>query len=111
MLWLIDVEKTIQFYREILHFTQSHFVPSLQWGYVCKDAVEIMFTKFENDMPESGPVFTCSLYLNTDNADTWWELLKDKADIFYPIENFEYQMKEFAIKGCNGYIIQFGQPV
>ncbi len=29
----------------------------------------------------------------------------------YPIENFEYQMREFAIRDVHGYIIQFGQEI
>jgi len=39
----------------------------------------------------------------------WYESLADKARIYYPSENFEYAMREFAIKDCNGYILQFGQ--
>ena len=41
--------------------------------------------------------------------NAWWELLKDKAEVVYPIEDFEYGMREFAIKDCNGYMLQFGQ--
>jgi hypothetical protein len=29
----------------------------------------------------------------------------------YPIENFAYQMREFAIRDVNGYIIQFGREI
>ena len=111
MLWVNDLEKTIEYYTKVLNFTYSHFEPSEQWGYVIRDEVEIMFSKFEHLMPEGHPEFTGSLYINTDNADAWWELLKDKADVYYPIDNFSYNMREFAIKDCNGYILQFGQPI
>jgi hypothetical protein len=72
-----------------------------------KDGREIMFASLHNLSPGNGPRFTGSLYFNTDNADTLWELLQDKATIFYAIENFNYNMREFAIKDCNGYILQF----
>ena len=50
-------------------------------------------------------------YLDTDNANDWWEKLKDKVEVVYPIEDFEYNMREFAIRDCNGYMIQFGQEI
>jgi len=35
--------------------------------------------------------------------------LKDKVRVCYPLENFEYGMREFAIYDNNGYLLQFGQ--
>ncbi len=35
--------------------------------------------------------------------------LKDKAAIVYPLEDFDYGMREFAIRDNNGYILQVGQ--
>ena len=37
--------------------------------------------------------------------------LKDKVRIVYPIENFSYGMREFAIRDSGGYILQFGKPI
>ena len=36
---------------------------------------------------------------------------QDKARVVYPIENFFYGMREFAIRDNNGYILQFGQEI
>lgn len=33
------------------------------------------------------------------------------ARVCYPIEDFHYGMREFAIFDNNGYLLQFGQPV
>jgi len=82
MLWVNDVEKTIQFYKEVLKFTHSHFEPTVQWGYVIKDEIEIMFASLHNLSPGNESLFTGSLYLNTDNVDAWWGLLKDKTTVF-----------------------------
>lgn len=60
-------------------------------------------------LPFIKPVFTGSLYIITDNVDEAWTLLKDRAAVVYSIENFYWQMREFAIYDNNGYIIQFGQ--
>ena len=40
-----------------------------------------------------------------------WERLKDKTNVCYPIETFEYGMREFAIYDNNGYLLQFGQEI
>jgi len=58
-----------------------------------------------------GPPFTGSFYFNVDNANEGYDCFKDKANIYYSIENFEYSMGAFAIKECNGYILQFGHDI
>lgn len=55
--------------------------------------------------------FTGSFYFRIDNVDQFWEQIRDKAPVVYPIENFEYGMHEFAIRDNNGYILQFGQEI
>jgi len=37
--------------------------------------------------------------------------LKHNTEIVYPIEDFDYGMREFAIRDSNGYCLQFGQEV
>lgn len=62
-------------------------------------------------IPFVGPIFTGSLYIHTDNVDELWNELKDKARICYPIETFEYGMREFALYDNNGYLLQFSQAI
>ena len=38
------------------------------------------------------------------------EELNDRVPVVYPIENFSYGMRAFAIRD-NGYILQFGRPI
>lgn len=70
-----------------------------------------MFAFPNEHEPFEKPIFTGSLYVNVDDVDTLWEKLKDKTKICYPVENFEYGMREFAIYDNNGYLIQFGQEI
>ncbi|MEM7263507.1 MAG: VOC family protein, partial [Planctomycetota bacterium] len=58
-----------------------------------------------------GPRFTGSLYLRCDDVDADWKRASSKADVAYPIEDFEYGMREFAVRDNNGYLIQFGMPL
>jgi len=61
--------------------------------------------------PPSKPTFTGSLYFRSNDVDALWDTLKDKATVVYPIENFFYGMREFAIRDNNGYMLQFGQVI
>src|SRR5689334_5442239 len=111
MMWVDNVEGTVNYYTSVLGFTESKFEKDWDWGWVKRDSIEIMFSKPNEHSPYNGSVFTGSFYFNVDSADEWYEYLKDKANIYYPIENFEYNMREFAIKDCNGYVLQFGHEL
>src|SRR5437016_4855881 len=114
MLEAIDLCQTIKFYTEVLGFECLNAFPDAEnpyWAAVEKDGIEIMLTVRNQHSIIEKPVMTGSLYLNPDNVDEAWEMLKDKVTIEYPIENFEYGMREFAIRDCNGYLLQFGQEI
>ena len=111
MLWVDDVKTTIDYYVNTLGFICGNYMPEWGWAIASRDKVKIMFAKPTEHISYDKPQFTGSFYLYTDNVDAWWKELKNKADIFYPIADFDYGMREFAIKDCNGYILQFGQEL
>ena len=110
MLEVDDIEGTIAFYEEKLGF-QCVGKQEKQWARLEKDQVAIMLTErySQNDHPK--PTLTGSIYLETDKVDELWEKLQSEVTIAYPIETFDYGMREFAFFDCNGYMIQFGQAV
>ena len=55
--------------------------------------------------------FTGSFYFEIENAEEFWNILKNSVEIVYPLETFEWGMREFAIKDNNGYILQFGSKI
>jgi len=81
------------------------------WAALQKDNVEIMLSLPNAHEPFEEPTLTGSLYFNSSDVDALWNEIKDKASIVYPIENFFYGMREFAIRDNNGYILQFGQEI
>ena len=56
-------------------------------------------------------MFSGSFYFTLENVNELWEELKNKCTIAYPIENFEWETREFAIFDNNGYMLQFGQDI
>jgi len=107
MLWVNDIEQTITFYRNLLGF--SCLERSDGWGCMERDGIELMIALPNQHEPFEQPHFTGSFYFKPDDVDVLWAELKDKATVVYPIENFEYGMREFAIRDNNGYILQFGK--
>ncbi len=106
-----DIMSTIDFYTRVLDFYCEAFVADQGWASLQKDAIVIMLALPNHHLPYHSSLLTGSLYLRTDGVDAWWNRLKDKTEIVYSIENFDYGMREFAIRDCNGYILQFGQPI
>ncbi|MBO6879873.1 VOC family protein [Winogradskyella sp.] len=105
-----NMDETIAFYESYLDFKcvsreENH------WAFIKKDDVEIMLSSRFNKDEFPKTVFTGGLYIYVDDIDVIWQILKDKVDISYPLENFDYGMREFAIYDNNGYRIQFGQEL
>lgn len=111
MLWTAELQATIEFYTSVLGFQLDELNQEWGWCSLSKDAASIMFATPNAHMPFDGAKLTGSLYINIEEVDTLWAKLQDKATIFYPIENFEHGMREFAILDNNGYVLQFGKEI
>ena len=111
ILWTNSFEETLKFYTEILGFTIREQNNDWQWASLDKDSVLLMISKANEHLKCKEIGFSGSFYFNVDEVDLLWQNLKDKAEICYEIETFDWEMREFAIYDNNGYILQFGQNV
>ena len=109
MLTVPNVAEAVTFYSETLGFRCANQMEG--WAVVERDGVELMFALPNEHLPFERPLLTGSLYLRTNSIDALWADLKEKANILYPMEDFSYGMREFAILDNNGYCLQFGQPL
>jgi uncharacterized glyoxalase superfamily protein PhnB len=110
MLRTPDLGGTISFYTDVLGFTLQGVSDAWGWASLERDGVEIMLSGMNAHEGDAGVRFTGSLYLRTEDVDGWWERLRGRARICYPLEAFPYGMREFGIYDNNGYLLQFGQP-
>ncbi|NER15073.1 bleomycin resistance family protein [Leptobacterium flavescens] len=110
MLQVDDMDHTIKYYESVLGFKCESRMND-DWARVERDDISIMFSGRFGQGKDQKPVMTGSIYIFTNPVDDLWKELKDKVDISYPIETFDYGMREFAITDCNGYLLQFGQGV
>ncbi|HLF64089.1 MAG TPA: VOC family protein [Saprospiraceae bacterium] len=111
MLYTSDIEESVNFYTQQLGFACKTLEPEWGWASVQLGTIRIMFSRPNAHTYFEHPFFTGSFYFNMEDVDTLWEKLKDTATVCYPIEDFEYGMREFAIYDNNGYLLQFGQEL
>lgn len=111
MLWTKHLHLSVGFYTNILKFKCDELNEEIGWASLSRDNIQIMLAtpRFHPDF--TAPAFTGSIYVHTDDVEKLWKELKDSVEIAYPIDNFEYGMREFAIYDNNRYMIQFGQEV
>lgn len=114
MLETNDIKATIEFYTETLGFTLRETFEhegTTTWCDLVRDEVAIMFSLPNEHMNYGRILLSGSLYINAEDVEEVWNLLKDKCEVVYAPENFEYGMREFAIKDNNGYVLNFGESV
>jgi len=111
MLYTKQLDETVDFYCHKLGFTCNEFNLDYGWVSLSRNEVEIMLAIPNNHVVFNSPLFTGSFYVVTENVDELWDELKDTCQVCYPISNFDYGMREFAIYDNNNYLIQFGQEI
>ncbi len=104
-----DIPGTIEFYRNVLGFDLKGYEPDWGWASMICGQASVMLSGPNEHEGDVAPAFTGSLYFRVSDVDDLWSSLKDQARVCYPIETFEYGMREFAIYDNNGYLLQFGQ--
>ena len=108
MLRVPDVPAAVAWYRDTLGFT-AHADGNDGWACLERDGIELMLSAFNAHEGDAAAAFTGSLYLRCDDVDAWWDRLRGVAPVCYPIGDFAYGMREFAIRDPNGFLLQFGQ--
>jgi uncharacterized glyoxalase superfamily protein PhnB len=111
ILYTEDIYSTIEFYKTHFGFVCNNYDESFGWALLSNGDIELMLSKPNAHIIFDKPTFTGSFYFRTKEVDALWNIIKDKLNICYPIEDFEYGMREFAVYDNNGYLLQFGWQV
>lgn len=111
ILYTTDLPVTLEFYTGIRYFELISGGMEEKWALLRYGAVELMISAPNNHIPFSQAMFTGSFNFRLKEVDTYWHALKDKVKICYPLESFDYGIREFAFYDNNGYLLQFGSPV
>lgn len=101
-----DLRRTIDFYTQILGFTEDVVWPEDQPTFciLARDTVSLGF--FVPDGCRTGAKQgTCDLYIEVDGVRELHTELKDKLKIEWGPEVYSYGRREFAFRDPDGYLI------
>ncbi|MBT8273919.1 MAG: bleomycin resistance family protein [Bacteroidia bacterium] len=105
-----NMDETIKYYESVLGFKCIGRMNN-DWARLERDKISLMFSGRYNENDHPNTFMTGGLYIYTDTIDLLWTELKENVKVCYPIETFEYGIREFAIYDCNDYLLQFGQDL
>lgn len=106
-----DIPGTIDFYTEILGFECKAYDADWGWAVLIRNQVELMLSGPNEHEGDRSPCFTGSIYFVCDDIDELFDRIQTRVKVCYPIADFEYGMREFAIYDNNGYLLQFGKEL
>ena len=113
-----DVNKTVDFYTNILGFNCIMTVPEegqFVWAMVQADGLTIMFQELKNLAEEYSQLEKRSIggsltfYITVTDIQKLYDKLKGKVTIAKELHKTFYGATDFAIEDCNGYILTFSQ--
>ena len=113
-----DVNKTIDFYKDILGLDLLMTVPEkgeYDWAIMKSGNVEIMFqsqASLIKELPhlKERPLGSGStLYIETEDVRDLYDRLKEHVKIIKELYTTFYDTCEFSIEDINGYILTFAE--
>lgn len=102
-----DVETTKSFYDEILKFKVKDSENNT--CTVEKEGGAITFTSEE--LWSGYPKCTGTIYFFIDDVESYYESIKEKAIIKWPLQKMSYGTLEFGVKDYDEYTLAFAQRI
>lgn len=116
-----NVERSVQFYRDVLGFQFAFGVPDAEprvFAAVTRDGLEIFFNRpdvADEDYPDlhgrpAGGALTQFIEVE-GGIDELFTSVRDRARVVMPLKDQFYGMREFAIADPDGWILTFAQRI
>jgi len=110
VLKVADLRQAVEFYSNVLGF-------SVAWQAANDGGGEnaMLVAGATNVLLSTGshlgdkPHFTGTLYFNMTDVEAFFETIKDRVEIVWPLETMEYGQKEFGIRDLDGYMLAFAE--
>src|SRR5262245_53980637 len=112
-----DVDKTVRFYEQTLGFQCEYSAGTpMQFAILSRDGLAIMLRKVsapELIVPSEKQGGTWDAFFWVSDAQALHAEFDAKAaDIVYgPLIQEAYNMREFAVRDCDGHVLGFGQSI
>lgn len=111
MIHVPDVRAAVEWYKSIGFdiLDVGEIEGDAVWAEASFGDSFVMFD--EGGRPSSEHRREVDLYVQTENVDELFEMLKDRVEIFEPPHDTFYGMREFIIRDLNRFWITFGEPI
>lgn len=112
-----NVKNTTQFYQEMLGFEVVMILPDKEhpiWALLQNNNATVMLQQrksFEEEFPHLGNAIggSLSFFIKIRQLDNFHNKIKNKVKVIKSPHITSYNMKEFAIEDCNGYLLVFAE--
>jgi catechol 2,3-dioxygenase-like lactoylglutathione lyase family enzyme len=107
-----DIQKSVEFYTGVLGFTVAWSAANDGGGENCMlqaDAAELLLSTGSHlgDRQQ----FTGTLYFHMTGLLEFFERVKNRVEVVWPLEPMDYGQKEFGIRDSDGYTLAFAEPL
>ena len=104
-----DVKQTVEWYKANLGFDEEwYYGDPVTDGGCRRDEMRLVFAASK----PFTPLKNLSLILFVSNVNEVYEEVKQRGHkIIKEIQTYDYDMREFAILDCNGYMLRFSESV
>lgn len=117
MLKVSDIQRSLQFYREVAGFEMVSSLEALEkwhWAEIKSGDVQLMLTQCDQDSPvpeldeEAWPTV---FYFYPDDVEALYNHIQPLGYEMEELEVTFYGMKEFSLRDPDGHLLSFGQEV
>jgi uncharacterized glyoxalase superfamily protein PhnB len=107
-----DMKKSVEFYAGVLGFTVAWRAANDGGGENCMlqaGAAELLLST--GSQLGDKPQFTGTLYFHVSGVSEFFERVKSRVEIVWPLETMDYGQREFGIRDCDGYTLAFAEAL
>jgi uncharacterized glyoxalase superfamily protein PhnB len=112
VLKVADMQRAVDFYTSVLRFSVCWQAAHDGGGENCMltaGATNLLLSTGSHlgDKPQ----FTGTLYFNMVGVREFFEQIRNKVEIVWPLETMDYGQMEFGIRDCDGYVLAFAEAL
>jgi uncharacterized glyoxalase superfamily protein PhnB len=107
-----DLQHSIDYYTQTLGFSVCWRAPNDGGGENCwLDLGETSLMLSTGSHLGGTPSFTGTLYIDMDGVEEFYEEVKDRVELVWPLDVMDYGTREFGVRDPNGYILAFSEAI
>jgi uncharacterized glyoxalase superfamily protein PhnB len=112
VLKVANLERAVDFYTGVLGFTVIWRAANDGGGEICMlhaGSTDVLLSTGSH--LGDRPTFTGTLYFHMNNVREFFDRIRNKAEVVWPLETMDYGQTEFGIRDCDGYTLAFAEAV